>query len=119
MKTFALILLAIATSAFAADRPNILFLISDDLGAQSLGCYGNTQCQTPHIDKLASQSVKFTRAYCQFPVCGPSRAAIMSGLYPQQNNVVSNGTSEKFTATMGQRPSMSEHFKRNGYYTVS
>ena len=59
-------------------RPNVLFLIADDLGAQALGCYGNERCKTPAIDALAERGVRFTRAYCQYPVCGPSRAALMS-----------------------------------------
>jgi iduronate 2-sulfatase len=96
----------------------VLFIISDDLGAQSLGCYGNTQCKTPNIDRLAKQGMRFTRAYCQYPVCGPSRAALMSGMYAQTIGVTSNGHSEKFTANLGDRPSMTQHFIDNGYYTA-
>ena len=102
----------------AADRPNILFIISDDLTASALSCYGNRQCQTPNIDRLAAEGTRFTRAYCQFPVCGPSRAAIMSGMYAQAIGVTSNGASSKFAANMGKRPSMSQHFIQNGYYAA-
>lgn len=111
-------LAAVATTTIAAERPNILFIIADDLTANALACYGNEQIRTPNIDRLAETGVQFNRAYCQYPVCGPSRAAMMSGMYPQQVGVVGNGSSSKFTAILGDRPSMSEHFKRNGYYSA-
>ncbi|MFN3153054.1 sulfatase [Bremerella sp.] len=101
-----------------ADRPNVLFIISDDLGSQSLGCYGNEQCHSPSIDALASQGMKFERTYTQYPVCGPSRAALMSGMYAQAIGVTSNGASEKFTKNLGDRPTLAQHFKDNGYYTA-
>jgi iduronate 2-sulfatase len=56
----------------AAEKPNVLFIISDDLAAGALSSYGNAVCQTPNIDRLASEGVRYTRTYCQFPVCGPS-----------------------------------------------
>lgn len=97
---------------------NVLFIISDDLGAQSLASYGNARCKTPHIDRLARRGVRFTSAYCQYPVCGPSRAALMSGLYAQAIGVTSNGASGRFTRNLGRRPSMSQLFKQNGYYVA-
>jgi iduronate 2-sulfatase len=102
----------------ASKRLNVVFLISDDLGAQSLGCYGNTQCKTPAIDGLAARGIRFTRAYCQFPVCGPSRAALMSGMYPQAIGVMGNGQSSRFTENLGDRPSMSGLFRRNGWHAA-
>ena len=115
-----LLLLFIPTiSTNAAERkPNVLFIISDDLGSQALGCYGNPQCQTPNIDALAEQGMRFTRTYTQYPVCGPSRAALMSGLYAQVIGVTSNGASSRFTKNLGDRPSMSQHFQDHGYYTA-
>ncbi|WDI43958.1 sulfatase [Bremerella sp. P1] len=101
-----------------AEKPNVLFIISDDLGSQSLGCYGNQQCHSPSIDALASQGMKFERTFTQYPVCGPSRASLMSGMYAQAIGVTSNGASDKFTGNLGDRPSMSQHFKDNGYYTA-
>ncbi len=103
-------------SGLAADRPNVLFIISDDLSKMALSCYGNEQCKTPHIDRLAAEGMRFDRAYCQFPVCGPSRAAMMSGQYAQTIGVTGNGASDKFTANLADKPSMSQHFKNNGYY---
>jgi len=102
----------------AAERPNVLFLIADDLGAQALGCYGNEQAATPHIDALAASGVRFTCAYSQYPICGPSRAALMAGLYPETLGIMGNGSSDRFEQAMGDKPSMSEHFRRHGYHAA-
>ncbi len=105
-------------SALMGARPNVVFIISDDLGAQSLACYGNDQCQTPNIDALGSRGLRFTRTYTQYPVCGPSRAALMSGMYAQEIGVTSNGASGKFTRNLGRKPSLSQHFINHGYYAA-
>ena len=70
-------------------RPNVLFLISDDLNCD-LGSYGHPLVQSPSIDQLAQRGVQFERAYCQYPLCGPSRASFMTGLYPDQTLVRRN-----------------------------
>lgn len=100
------------------ERTNVLFIIADDLTASALACYGNEQCKTPNLDRLARRGVRFTRAYCQYPVCGPSRAALMSGLYPQANGVQSNGGAGKLAEALGERPTLGQHFIENGYYTA-
>ena len=69
-------------SAGQTKRPNILYLLVDDLGWADLGCYGSDLHETPNIDRLAAQSVRFTDAYAAAPVCTPTRAAIMSGEHP-------------------------------------
>jgi arylsulfatase A len=72
----------IGPNASAQTRPNFLFVLVDDLGWADLGCYGNTYHETPHIDRLASQGMRFTNAYAACPVCSPTRASLMSGQYP-------------------------------------
>ena len=72
------------------EKPNVLLIMADDLNT-ALSGYGHPQCKTPNLDRLARRGTSFTRAYCQFPLCGPSRASIMTGLYPLTNGVVNNG----------------------------
>jgi arylsulfatase A-like enzyme len=63
-------------------KPNFVFFLVDDLGRQDLGCYGSTFYETPNIDRLAAQGMRFTNAYAACPVCSPTRASIMTGKYP-------------------------------------
>jgi arylsulfatase A len=71
-----------AKAAGEAGKPNIIFILGDDLGWAELGCYGNTFNETPNLDKLAKQGMRFTDAYAAAPVCSPYRAALMTGQYP-------------------------------------
>lgn len=64
------------------DRPNVVFILADDLGVNDLSCYGRKDQPTPNLDKLASEGARFTTAYCAQPICSPSRAAIMTGKAP-------------------------------------
>jgi len=66
----------------AAQPPNILFILMDDLGWRDLGCYGSTFYETPHLDRLAGQGMRFTNAYAACSVCSPTRASILTGKYP-------------------------------------
>ncbi|MDA7876389.1 sulfatase-like hydrolase/transferase, partial [Akkermansiaceae bacterium] len=70
MKRLFVTLASVFLSAFGAEKPNVLFIISDDLTATALSCYGNKVCKTPNIDRLASQGTRFTKAYCQGTYCG-------------------------------------------------
>lgn len=65
-----------------ADRPNILFILADDLGWSDLGCFGSTFYDTPNLDGLAKEGIKFTQAYAACPVCSPTRSSILTGQYP-------------------------------------
>lgn len=79
-----LLLLTIASAAIAEEErhPNVLFFLVDDLGWRDVGCYGSPFHETPHIDRLAQQGVRFTQAYAACHVCSPTRASIMTGKYP-------------------------------------
>jgi len=72
-------------------RPNILWLCTDQQRADSFGCYGNKLVSSPNIDRLAASGVRFTHAYCQAPVCAPSRASFLTGRYPRTCRVRQNG----------------------------
>jgi len=97
-------------------KPNVLFIISDDLTATALGSYGNNICKTPNIDQLASEGTKFTSAYSQYPVCGPSRASLMSGYYPNATTTFGYVSGRKNIGP--NRKTFSQLFKENGYYTA-
>ena len=72
----------------AADPPpNVIFLLLDDLGWRDFGCYGNTLHETPNVDHLAAEGVRFTNAYAACPVCSPTRASIVTGRYPVRTGV--------------------------------
>lgn len=75
----------------AADRDNIVFILTDQHRADALGAAGEDAIQTPHLDRLAAEGVLFTHAYCQSPVCQPSRASLFSGRYPHQHGIFLNG----------------------------
>ncbi len=92
-KFFAFGLLAVSSAVFPAcsseppaqpetAKPNILFILVDDLGWADVGSFGSKLYETPNIDRLASQGMKFTNAYAACPVCSPTRASIMTGRYP-------------------------------------
>ena len=99
----------------AKDKYNVLFIISDDLTATALSCYGNDVCKTPNIDSLAAEGTLFNRAYCQATYCGPSRASLMSGYYPHATNVFSYTSGRK---AIGKREMWAEYFKNRGYHTA-
>src|SRR5213082_4161706 len=79
-----IVLLSFAGSTGAADaprKPNIVFILADDLGYGDLGCYGQTQIQTPHLDRLAAEGMRFTQCYAGSTVCAPSRCCLLTGLH--------------------------------------
>lgn len=81
------IALAHVLSAVETRRPNVIFILTDNQGAWTLGCYGNPDIRTPHIDRLAAEGTRFTRALSSNPVCSPTRATFLTGLLPSQHGV--------------------------------
>lgn len=107
------ILLGFHGQARSANRPNVLFLISDDLN-NSIGCYGHPKVETPNIDRLAQRGVRFENAYCQFPLCGPSRNSMLTGLYPNTTGILAN--SQIFRQTIPSHHSLPQSFRLEGYF---
>lgn len=112
-----------------AKQPNIVIVLADDLGVNDLACYGRSEHRTPHLDKLASQGLRFTTAYCAQPICSPSRAAIMTGKCPARLHLTNflNGRADAPSQLLlqpimeGQLPleelTIAELLKRVGYST--
>ena len=119
--TFTCLFIALYTVSEAKDKPNILLIISDDLNTR-IGPYMDIERHTPNLDLLASKGVRFTKAFCQYPQCGPSRASFMSGLYPETNGVLQNkdelGSYKKETPKLANHPSMAGFFREQGYFTA-
>jgi arylsulfatase A-like enzyme len=74
-----------------SEKTNVLFIITDQQRADHLSCAGNPILRTPNLDRLASESIRFTNAFCTNPMCMPNRASILTGLYPNVHGVRSNG----------------------------
>lgn len=98
----------------AGERPNIVFLISDDHSAADLGCYGNSAVRTPRIDRLAGQGMRFTHAFATAPQCSPSRSSYYSGCAPH-----TIGTSRQASFYPSFEPSVVELLGESGYYTAA
>ena len=117
---WSLYLLLLLGSPLIAQEPlkqyNILFIVSDDLTATALGCYGNQICQTPNIDQLATEGTLFTRAYCQATTCGPSRASFMFGYYPYATKATGYTSGRQEVGP--QRDSWPQYFRKHGYHSA-
>lgn len=117
-----LISLSIAGTLFGQEKPNVLFIAIDDLNDYVNCMNGSIKAYTPNIDKLASQGVLFTNAHCQAPICGPSRASIMTGLYPStsgnylqlKDRDIKRSNSVTASATF-----LPDYFERFGYKTMA
>ena len=106
-----------------AQRPNIIYIMTDDMGYGDLSCYGRKDYTTPNLDKLASQGVKFVNAYAAAPVCTPTRTAFMTGRYPARTPVglMEPLRSPKLDGAYGLTkdiPSLATLMKESGYETV-
>jgi uncharacterized sulfatase len=99
----------------AAPRPNILFIAADDLNVD-LGCYGHPLVRTPNLDGLASRGVRFDQAFCQYPVCNPSRTSILSGRYPETTGILDNRVNPR--TNLPGVEFLPEFLRARGYFTA-
>lgn len=116
-----ILFLAFNSSLFAQGnnkKPNIIFIMADDLGWGELGCYGNTYNETPNLDKLSSQGLKFTNAYAAAPLCSPTRASIMTGQYPARVGITDflPAKTDRWLDP-AKYTTINEALSRAGYYT--
>ena len=115
MKYLAFVLLLVVSGGSAAERPNILLIISEDNGPE-LKCYGDPYVKTPVLDRLAARGVRFENAYVPQAGCSQSRAALLTGLYPHQNGQIGLAT-WKFQMYREQTPNLVQRLKKAGYRT--
>src|SRR5437879_1713303 len=127
MKPLPLLLTALALAPAAAagptpNRPNVIVILTDDLGYGDLGCYGGHAGHTPNVDRLASEGVRFTQFYVASPICSPSRTALTTGTYPARWRITSYLHTRAGNRAHGQAdfldpaaPSLARAFRAAGY----
>jgi arylsulfatase A-like enzyme len=116
LTTFLILFLCVSASlreigAAESSRPNVLFVIVDDLNCR-IASYGDPVAKTPHLDRLAARGVRFDRAYCNFPLCNPSRSSVLSGQFPTTTGVLDNKT---WLVPPDGHPTLPQHFQKHGY----
>jgi uncharacterized sulfatase len=112
-------------ASFAQNQPNILFVFIDDMGYADLACYGNEEVESPNIDQLAQEGIRYTQFYVNAPICSPSRVAVTTGQFPVRWDITTYISSSDHNAERGiadfldsSAPSVAKNLKRAGYYTA-
>ena len=108
-----LYLILSACVAFAADKPNFIFFIADDVSQEDFGCYGHPSLKTPNVDRLAASGMRFDNAYLTTSSCSPSRCSIITGRYPHNT-----GAPELHVVLPDAQIRFPELLREAGYYTV-
>ncbi len=112
----------IVTPKPTAGRPNVVFILTDDLGYSDVGCYGAKKVKTPHIDRLAAEGIRFTAFHTAASICSPSRAAFLTGGYPQRCGLYMGiNPIRRAHWFLGLHPdeiTLAEQFKKQGYHTM-
>jgi arylsulfatase A-like enzyme len=113
-----------AQKSTAARQPNIIIILTDDMGFSDVGAYGGKFTPTPHIDQIAKEGLKFTQYYSAAPICSPSRAGLLTGMYPGRWNFTTyldnkkhNKDAEQIDFLNPEAPTMARIFKNAGYKT--
>src|SRR5215468_10158557 len=114
--------LCAASPVAAAELPNVVIILADDLGYGDLGCYGHPTIRTPNLDRMAAEGMRFTSFYAAAEVCTPSRAALLTGRWPLRNGMCSNTRRVLFPDSAGGLPeseiTLAEGLKTKGYATA-
>lgn len=124
MLRYLVLLLALAGPLAAAEKPNIVVILVDDMGWGDFSCFGNKEAQTPNIDRMAAEGIRFRQFYVNSPICSPSRCAITTGQYPQRWKITSFLENRASNRKRGmaqwldpQAPVLARELKENGYAT--
>jgi len=114
---FTVMLLAHCVQGVSAERPNVIFIICDDLNDYIEGFGGHPDAVTPNMARLAKTGVRFTQAHCNIPICGPSRASLFTGVYPYNSGCYGFTKWDTYEVLKNSRTLM-DHFRANGYRTL-
>ncbi len=98
-------------------KPNIIFILADDLGFGDLGCFGNEAVRTPHLDRLASQGLALTQHYTASPICAPARAGLLTGRYPHRTGAIDVPSNRGLDRIALDETTMADAFRAGGYRT--
>ncbi len=108
-----------SSSTSAAGKPNVLFIIADDLRDYVGWMGGHPQALTPNMDRLAKLGMRFTNAHCNYALCNPSRTSLLTGMLPSSSGVFGNEQDWRRSVQIAGKPTMPEHFKASGYLTAA